>query len=66
MDTLSECQSTKLSNYQAAGTEMDLSECQSTNLSNCQDNPDSHEMDTPALRGVNNTGGPTRCMFDGL
>ena len=24
------------------------------------------QLDTPALRGVNNTGGPTRCMFDGL
>ena len=37
-----------------------LSECQSTKLSNYQDNPDSHEMDTPALRGVNNTGGSTQ------
>ena len=48
----------RVPSYQAATQHA----CQAArlNLSNHQDNPDSHEMDTPALRGVNNTGDSTQ------
>ena len=57
-----QAQAIRLPVYQAIKLPGTRHACQAArlNLSKYQDNPDSHEMDTPALRGVNNTGGSTQ------